>query len=253
MKKAFFAYDVKEENYKKLENLYSNIKEETIKICLVDTHRPRPREIFDDKEELKRCYEELKDGMDVLIVAVDTENNGVININHMLEKLIKKARELKMEIRYYSLLSNSITIERENKVNFKPDGYGGVIMADKQDNIISVDTTEGRLEFDMNKESKMITICGSTKQKDQILELKAMLEAKGHGVLTPEFNVKTMSESIAFAIHKAKMDVSDVVYFLLKPKDGLGHSAGIGMQREIRYCIQQEKEIVFVSPDEIRI
>lgn len=251
MKQIFFAYDVKEENYEKLDKLYLDIKKEARKICVIDTHIG-PKEIFNEKDALNRYYEELENDTDILIVAVDTENNGVIDINHILEKLIKKARELKIEIKYYSLLSNSITIERENKVNFIP-GWERWIMKDKDENIISADTVEGALEFNMNEKPKMVTICGSTKQKDQIMELKAMLEAKGYGVLTPEFNVKTISESIAFTIHKAKIDVSDAVYFLLKPKKGFGHEAGSGLQREIKYCILQEKEMVFVSPEEIRI
>lgn len=251
MKKVFFAYDGRKDNFIKIEKIYNELKNECSEITIINGHVGF-EEIFVTEDEINKYYE-IMEGADTLIIVTDKVEHGVMTIDQIPEKLVKKARELKMEIRYYSLLDNSVTIERENKFNFKPDGDGGVIMADKQDNIISVDTTEGRLEFDMNKESKMITICGSTKQKDQILELKAMLEAKGYGVLTPEFNVKTMSESIAFAIHKAKIDVSDTVYFLLKPKDGLGHSAGNGMQREIRYCIQQEKEIVFVSPDEIRI
>lgn len=246
MKKIFLAHDVKEENHKKIEDLYNKIKNEYKEVVIINVQEPR--KLYDIEVILDIYCEALKNDVDVLIVAIDTDNNGVIKVNRMLEQLIKKARQLKIEIRYYSLMNDSITIEKEESVKFKMNGE------EDEENIIKTDTVDGPLEFNMNeKDYKMITICGSTKQKDQILELKALLEAKGYSVLTPEFNVKTMSESIAFTIHKAKIDVSEAVYFLLKPKDGLGHSAGNGMQREIRYCIQQEKEIVFVSPDEIRI
>lgn len=101
------------------------------------------------------------------------------------------------------------------------------------------------------EDMKTITICGSTKQKDQILKLKNILENKGYRVFTPEFDVKSPNECVMFSIHKVKMDSSDLIYFLLKPLSDISHQAGTGMQKEIQYAIRQEKDIRFVTPEEI--
>lgn len=101
------------------------------------------------------------------------------------------------------------------------------------------------------EDMKTITICGSTKQKDQILKLKTILENKGYRVFTPEFDVKSPNECVMFSIHKVKMDSSDIIYFLLKPLTDISHQAGTGMQKEIQYAIRQEKNIRFITPEEI--
>lgn len=101
------------------------------------------------------------------------------------------------------------------------------------------------------EDMKTITICGSTNQKEQIVKLKSILEYKGYRVFTPEFDVKSPNECVMFSIHKVKMDSSDIIYFLLKPLTDISHQAGTGMQKEIQYAIRQEKNIRFITPEEI--
>ena len=80
---------------------------------------------------------------------------------------------------------------------------------------------------------------------------KTILENKGYRVFTPEFDVKSPNECVMFSIHKVKMDSSDIIYFLLKPLTDISHQAGTGMQKEIQYAIRQEKNIRFITPEEI--
>lgn len=203
-------------------------------------------------QEVKNIQNKLIEDEIVEIDEINAEEMRLIKLDH----ITKLYDMIKISDKVYYITDIDIEKDFDKRVISGLVKYAKGIGKDMRTYILKEKENKEVEEMEEEKEMedmKTITICGSTKQKSQILELKIMLEAKGYRVFTPEFDVKSPNECVMFSIHKVKMDASDIVYFLLKPRDGLSHEAGTGMQREIQYAIRQEKEIRFVSPEEIRI
>lgn len=100
----------------------------------------------------------------------------------------------------------------------------------------------------MNKKTKIITICGSLKFKNKMMEMAIKLELEGSVVLTPIYpitddNVYNKKEIIMLGkMHKEKINLSDAI-FVVNVDGYIGEST----KSEIEYAKEHNKEIIYLE------
>ncbi len=100
----------------------------------------------------------------------------------------------------------------------------------------------------MNKKTKIITICGSLKFKNKMMEMAIKLELEGNIVLTPIYpitddNVYNKKEIIMLEkMHKEKINLSDAI-FVVNVDGYIGEST----KSEIEYAKEHNKEIIYLE------
>lgn len=100
----------------------------------------------------------------------------------------------------------------------------------------------------MNKKTKIITICGSLKFKNKMMEMAIKLELEGNVVLTPIYpitddNVYNKKEIIMLEkMHKEKINLSDAI-FVVNVDGYIGEST----KSEIEYAKEHNKEIIYLE------
>lgn len=100
----------------------------------------------------------------------------------------------------------------------------------------------------MNKKTKIITICGSLKFKNKMMEMAIKLELEGNIVLTPIYpitddNVYNKKEIIMLGkMHKEKINLSDAI-FVVNVDGYIGEST----KSEIEYAKEHNKEIIYLE------
>lgn len=92
---------------------------------------------------------------------------------------------------------------------------------------------------------KVITICGSLKFKDQMLQISEQLTLEGSCVLTPVFSItksplteeelKNLKEA-----HFKRIELSDAIYVV-----NVDNYIGTSTANEIEYAKKLEKEIIY--------
>lgn len=102
---------------------------------------------------------------------------------------------------------------------------------------------------------RVVTICGSTKFKDEFIEAEKELTLQGNIVLTcglfnhaDNLNISEEQKTMLDEMHRRKIDMSDYIYVVNKD-DYIGSSTGY----EIAYAAMQGKEIVYKYPHKDRI
>lgn len=100
----------------------------------------------------------------------------------------------------------------------------------------------------MNKKTKIITICGSLKFKNKMMEMAIKLELEGNVVLTPIYpitddNVYNKKEIIMLGkMHKEKINLSDAI-FVVNVDGYIGETT----KSEIEYAKEHNKEIIYLE------
>lgn len=95
---------------------------------------------------------------------------------------------------------------------------------------------------------KVITICGSLKFANEMVDAAYRLEFQGNCVITPIISNRKNSftddelEKLALA-HECKIDLSDAIYVM-----DVGGYVGKSTQREIDYAKKQGKEVFYHEP-----
>lgn len=98
-------------------------------------------------------------------------------------------------------------------------------------------------------ECKIITLCGSTKFKDEFMKVQEKLTLDGNIVLTPNFfsNIKKddideKTKKMLDEMHKQKIDMSDEIY-VINVRGYIGEST----KNEIEYAKARGKEVSFME------
>jgi hypothetical protein len=98
----------------------------------------------------------------------------------------------------------------------------------------------------------VITLCGSSKQKDDFMYWQRELALKGNvvipinvflGLEKADYNVEDETKKLLCDIHFQKIRMADKVYFIKKPDGTFGDHTN----REIVYALHQDKEIFFLD------
>lgn len=96
---------------------------------------------------------------------------------------------------------------------------------------------------------KIITVCGSLKYKNEILDCAFKLQLEGNIVLTPIFpenidnyNLSENDYDILKQIHKEKIKLSDAI-FVTNVDGYIGNST----KKEIEYAISLNKEVIYLE------
>ena len=99
---------------------------------------------------------------------------------------------------------------------------------------------------------KVITLCGSTRFKDQFLEAQKRLTLEGNIVISVGLfghsgddevwteGIKEMLDNM----HKRKIDMADAIYVI-----NVGGYIGESTRSEIDYATRHGKEILYLEPD----
>ena len=99
---------------------------------------------------------------------------------------------------------------------------------------------------------KVITLCGSTRFKDQFLEAQKRLTLEGNIVISVGLfghsgddevwneGTKEMLDNM----HKRKIDMADAIYVI-----NVGGYIGQSTRSEIEYATRHGKEILYLEPD----
>lgn len=102
----------------------------------------------------------------------------------------------------------------------------------------------------MIKDYKIITLCGSTKFKDDFMRVQKELTLQGYivisvGLFGHSGDNEVWSEGTKEMLddmHKRKIDLADAIYVI--NKDGY---IGKSTQSEIEYALENKKEIIFME------
>ena len=105
----------------------------------------------------------------------------------------------------------------------------------------------------MQGDFKVVTICGSTKFKDEFKKAAADLTLNNKCIVltcnlfnhADNLNISKESKTMLDAMHKSKIDMSDMIYVINKD-DYIGEST----RSEIIYAAMTGKEIVYAYPHE---
>ena len=92
---------------------------------------------------------------------------------------------------------------------------------------------------------KIITICGSLKFKQEILEMGEYLQLQGNCVLLPIFPTRNYSNEDVLAMgqmHKEKIKLSDAIFVV-----NVGGYIGNSTQSEIEFAEKLGKEIIYFN------
>ncbi len=95
---------------------------------------------------------------------------------------------------------------------------------------------------------KIITICGSMKNYNKMMEIAESIELEGNCVLTPIFNPNkpskecyTKEEGIMLdKVHKERIKLSDAIYVV-----NIDNHIGNSTKSEIEYAKSLNKEIIY--------
>ena len=96
--------------------------------------------------------------------------------------------------------------------------------------------------------TKIITICGSLKFMQQMIEIAEKLELEGNCVLSVVYPTKNKEDYTADEIeilgkmHRTKIDISDAIYVV-----NVGGYIGTSTKNEIEYAKQKGKEIIYLE------
>lgn len=100
------------------------------------------------------------------------------------------------------------------------------------------------------KDAKVITICGSLKFQDKIMEISEKLELQGNCVLSIIY--PTIKDKDSFSaeemetlgnMHKQKIRMSDAIFVV-----NVDHYIGKGVSSEIEYAKELGLEIMYLEP-----
>ena len=102
----------------------------------------------------------------------------------------------------------------------------------------------------MIKGRKIITLCGSTRFKDDYVRVMRELALQGNVVLTVAFfehadniPLTTGQKQLVDEIHLRKIDLADMIYVINK-----GGYVGESTRREIEYARANGKEVTYMEP-----
>lgn len=97
--------------------------------------------------------------------------------------------------------------------------------------------------------SKIITVCGSLKFKEEIMDIAMKMELEGNIVITPIFPVNIDKDSLSREnldmlgkMHKEKIRISDAV-LIVNVDSYIGNST----KSEIEYAKSLKKEIIYYT------
>ncbi len=97
--------------------------------------------------------------------------------------------------------------------------------------------------------NKVITMCGSKKFQEKVMDVAFSLELKGNCILTPVFKINTEGEilseeeiNILSKMHFRKIELSDAIYVV-----NVGGYIGKSVKNEIEYAKQLGKEILYLE------
>ena len=102
----------------------------------------------------------------------------------------------------------------------------------------------------MDKKYKVITLCGSTKFKQEFEQINRDLTLQGNIVLSVGFfchnDIQITEEQKAMLddIHKRKIDMADEIFVINK-----GNYIGSSTRSEIQYALKTGKQIIFMEDD----
>ena len=106
----------------------------------------------------------------------------------------------------------------------------------------------------MTKKYKVITLCGSTKYKEEFLKVQKDLTLKGNIVLSvglfshsEEDILSQETKEMLNDIHKRKIDMSDEI-FVINVNGYIGEST----KSEIEYALKTNKKINYLEPNKKR-
>lgn len=100
-----------------------------------------------------------------------------------------------------------------------------------------------------NQKTKVITICGSLKFKEEMMKVAMQMELAGNVILIPIFPtndnyVCTLEESLILGqMHKEKIKMSDAIYVV-----NVNGYIGESTRSEIDYARSLNKEILSLNP-----
>ncbi len=101
----------------------------------------------------------------------------------------------------------------------------------------------------IEKKTKVITICGSLKFRDEIMKVAMQMELEGNVALIPIFptnadkEVPTQEEIIMLGkMHKEKIKLSDAIFVV-----NINGYIGDSTKSEIEYAKTQNKEILYLE------
>jgi hypothetical protein len=107
-----------------------------------------------------------------------------------------------------------------------------------------------------SKKYPVVTLCGSTKFKDEFIKVQRVLSLKGYIVISVglfghsdgEFNTVITDEikELLDDVHKAKIDLSDEIFVV-----DVGGYVGTSTANEIRYAIETSKTVRYLSEEDI--
>lgn len=123
----------------------------------------------------------------------------------------------------------------------------------------SRDTDNGNLmeENDMQGKYPVITLCGSTRFKDQFMEAQKRLTLEGNIVISVglfghsgdqevwenmDEGTLTKTKEMLDDMHKRKIDMADSIYVI-----NVGGYVGTSTKSEIEYAIAQGKEVRYLE------
>lgn len=101
----------------------------------------------------------------------------------------------------------------------------------------------------INKKTKVITICGSLKFKEEMMKVAMQMELAGNVILIPIFTINdqsvcTLEEGMMLGqMHKEKIKMSDAI-FVVNVNGYIGEST----KGEIEYARALNKEILSLEP-----
>ena len=97
--------------------------------------------------------------------------------------------------------------------------------------------------------TKTVTLCGSTKFKDEFLDIAKEFTLKGWIVLMPHVfghsgdKITEEQKQMLDEIHRQKIDISNYIY-VINPGGYIGESTS----KEIDYAIEHSKEVMYMEP-----
>ena len=103
----------------------------------------------------------------------------------------------------------------------------------------------------MENKCKIITICGSLKFKDEMIQVAIQMELEGNVVLTPLFpisneNILTEDEICLLSkIHKEKIKISDAIMVI-----NVNRYIGESTRSEIEYAKILNKEVRYLESND---
>lgn len=103
--------------------------------------------------------------------------------------------------------------------------------------------------FNEEKDAKVITICGSLKFRDKLMEVSERLELEGNCVISVIYSTSDDKDSLSeeematiIKLHKQKIRMCDAIYVV-----NVGGYIGDSVKKEIAYAKSLNKEIMYLE------